>query len=105
MFASLEKITTTFDGHLFPPMDRKDVVTAHSLQMACIYNFGTSYEVGKNGKALPKKFKYYFELTSVVFWGIRTKYVSSGTGKAIVKRPSNEVQKLMNKVDPPKSAK
>ena len=99
-----QKITVTFDGHLFPPMNPNDVITAHCLQMACIYNFGTSFEIGKNGKALPKKFKFFFEFTSKYLWGIQNKYVSTGTGKTNAKRVSTEVQKLINKIENPELA-
>ena len=99
-----QKITVTFDGHLFPPMNPNDVITAHCLQMACIYNFGTSFEIGKNGKALPKKFKFFFEFTSKYLWGIQNKYVSTGTGKTNAKRVSTEVQKLINKIENPEHA-
>ena len=95
-----KKVTVSFDGHLFNPMNRTDVVTAHALQMACLYNFGVSYETGKNGKPLPKKFKYFYEFTSVYFWKIRARYASSGTGKIITKRVSPEVQRLMSKISP-----
>ena len=71
----------TFNGRVVGTFTPEEGVRAHALQFSLLYAFGVDYEKGKYAK----KYKNFYDFITVFFWKIRTKYLSSGTGKPILK--------------------
>ena len=80
--------------------DLEDSYQAHALQYGCLYLYDASYDVDYDGKKLPDNIRYVFQALSVIFWDIRIKAPSSGTGVPLTKRLHPSVKEFMDLVDP-----
>ena len=89
-----DRITITSDGKILASMGREEFSKAHAVQCWCLYIFGISYDIGKDGKPLNKKVRNFFDFVSYYIWGLRQKSISSGTGAYRVKRINPDIQKL-----------
>ena len=92
-----QKMYVIFNGHVIADFTLDQGVRAAALQFSLLYIFGVDYEKGKNAK----KYKDFFDFCSTFLWKIRTKYLSSGTGKPILKRVSNDAKKLWTDISTP----
>ena len=93
-----QRLYVTYNGRLLDKFTREGAVAALTLQFATLYNYGVSFTHSGKNKALPMNLQNYFDFCTVYEWGIRTKFLSSGTGKPIQKRVSGECQKLFNAI-------
>ena len=74
------KISVTYDGILLDQFDRKDsmnIVKAHILQVATIWNYGVNYERGIDGRPLSQKTQLFYNIILRKFWDLRPRYKAS----------------------------
>ena len=68
-----DRITITSDGKILASMGREEFSKAHAVQFGCLYIFGISYDIGKDGKPLNKKVRNFFDFVSLLHLGTPTK--------------------------------
>ena len=80
-----EFVHVTYNGHVLATFSQEDAVKAVCLQFSALYNLNANYEVTKDGKATPQ-IRNFFDFITIIFWGIRIKHLSSGTGNTLRKK-------------------